>query len=246
MRPLAPLPALVLLALTALQPAPVAAAPCTPASCSGAFHGVTFESLTAGSPAEGSGVLDPSLVVTSVPWAFGAGCPVGSSRVIEELNPVPFTSYSSAGGTNGCLDGIHGMGHPANCVLDYDFTFVPGVTVGCFAIKLFDFGDYYPYGGTVHGATLTAYDASNAVVDVATLAGAAAVDSTSGDACLSQAGFPGNFTLSVSGTGITRIELRFGPSPDPNVGFDSIAYCELTAPTEVRKPSWGRLKARYR
>jgi hypothetical protein len=143
---------------------PAAAAPCTPASCTATFHGVTFESLAPGALVEGPGAVDPSLVITSVPWAFGPGCAVGSTRVIEEGGVLPFSSYSSASGPNGCLDGIHGMGHPANCVLDYDFTFAPGVTVGCFSIKLVDFGDYYPYGGTVHGATLTAYDASHAVV----------------------------------------------------------------------------------
>ena len=246
MRPFATRRPFVLLAFLLCCAAPAAAAPCTPATCTGTFHGVTFESLAPGSLVEGPGTVDPLLTITGVPWGFGSGCAPGVTRVIEELNSVPFGSYSSASGTNGCLDGIHGMGHPANCVLDYDFTFAPGVTVGCFAIKLFDFGDYYPYGGAVHGATLTAYDASNAVVNTAVLGGPAAVDSTSGDACLSQAGAPGNFTLSVTGAGITRVELRFNASPDPNVGFDSIAYCELSALTEVRRPTWGSLKGIYR
>ncbi len=240
-------PALPLLLLVLSFAAPrVSAAPCTPATCTGSFQGVTFEALVPGSLVEGPGTVHPDLDITSVPWAFGPGCPVGSSRVIEELDPLPFSSYSTALGTNGCLDGLRGMGHPSNCVLDYDFTFAPGVTVGCFAIKLFDFGDYYPYGGAVHGATLTAYDAGASVVSVATLAGAAAVDSTSGDACLSQAGMPGNFTLLVSGAGITRVELRFGPSPDPNIGFDSIAFCETSAPTATRRRSWGTLKTHHR
>lgn len=243
MRPLA---FLVSLALLSRLATPAVAAPCAPASCLGTFHGITFESLAPGALVEGIGMVDPVLAITSVPWGYGSGCPTGSTRVIQEGSVVPFSSYDTATGPNGCLDGTHGMGHPANCVLDYDFTFTSGVTVGCFSIKLVDFGDYYPYGGTVHGATLTAYDASHAVVGVATLAGGAGVDSTSGDACLSQAGFPGNFVLAVSGAGITRVELRFGPSPDPNVGFDSIAFCELTAPTAIPQPSWGRLKGAYR
>lgn len=246
MRTFAAMLSIVTIALVTTPSQPVGAAPCTPASCPGTFRGITFESLAPGSLVEGVGTLDPILVITGVPWAFGAGCPVGSSRVIEEGNLIPFKSYDSASGPNGCLDGVRGMGHPGNCVLDYDFTFAPGVSVGCFAIKMFDFGDYYPFGGATHGATLTAYDASNAIVNVASLAGGAAVDSTSGDACLSQAGLPGNFLLSVSGAGITRVELRFGPSPDPNVGFDSIAWCELSAPTAVPPRSWGRLKAVYR
>ncbi len=246
MRPLAPALSLALLAFAIASPGPSQAATCTPASCTGTMHGVTFESLAPGSLVEGLGTVDALLDITSVPWAFGAGCPSGATRVIEEGNVLPFSSYGSAGGTNGCLDGVRGMGHPANCVLDYDFTFAPGVTVGCFAIKLFDFGDYYPFGGATHGATLTAYDASHAVVDIATLTGGAAVDSTSGDACLSQAGFPGNFLLAVSGAGITRVELRFGPSPDPNIGLDSIAYCELAAATAAPRRTWGRIKSLYR
>lgn len=246
MRSFASVVPLTLLAFVACLATSAHAAPCTPASCTGTFRGVTFESLAPGSLVEGLGTVAPTLAITSVPWAFGAGCPVGSTRVIEEGNLVPFSSYSSASGINGCLDGVRGMGHPANCVLDYDFTFAPGVTVGCFSMNMVDFGDYYPYGGAVHGATLTAYDASHAVVDVASLAGGAAVDSTSGDACLSQAGLPGNFVFSVSGPGITRVELRFGPSPDPNVGFDSIAWCELSAPTAVTRRSWGRVKSIYR
>jgi len=234
------------LALLLVGASALAAAPCTPASCTATFHGITFESLAPGSPVEGLGTVDPLLGIASVPWAFGAGCPLGSSRVIEEGNVLPFISYATASGPNGCLDGIHGMGHPANCVLDYDFTFASGVTVGCFAVKMVDFGDYYPYGGTVHNATLTAYDASHAVVSVATLTGGASVDSTSGDACLSQAGLPGNYVLSVGGAGITRVELRFDSNPDPNVGFDSIAFCVLTPPTANRPRSWGTLKARYR
>lgn len=248
MRRIASVRSLALLAALALfGPSRALAATCTPAGCAGLFQGITFEAIPPGMPVEGPGVLHPDLNIAGVPWAFGAGCPTGVTRTIEEGNPLPFGSYSTAAGVdNGCLDGVRGMGHPANCVLDYDFTFAPGVTVGCFAIKLFDFGDYYPYGGAVHGATLTAFDASHAVVGVATLAGGAAVDSTSGDACLSQAGMPGNFTLTVTGAGITRVELRFGPSPDPNVGFDSIAFCETSAPVDVRRRSWGTLKAFHR
>ena len=241
MRPLALALAASLLAASSF--ASLAGAACTPAVCTGAFHGVTFESFAPGTVVEGLGAVDAHLRITSVAWGFGAGCPLGSTRVIEEGNSSPYSSYSTGVGvSNGCLDGVRGMGHPANCVLDYDFTFAPGVTVGCFSIKLFDFGDYYPYGGTVHGATLTAYNASNAIVGVGTLTGGAAVDSTSGDACLSQAGLPGNFTFSVAGTGITRIELRFGPSPDPNIGFDSIAFCETSAAVDVRRRTWGTLK----
>lgn len=234
--------ALVLSAVLLAAPSAAFAA-CTPGVCAGAFHGVTFEAFAPGTVVEGLGAVDPDLRITSVAWGFGAGCPLGTTRVIEEGNAIPFGSYSTGVGVNnGCLDGVRGMGHPANCVLDYDFTFAPGVTVGCFSIKLFDFGDYYPYGGAVHNATLTAFNASNAIVGVGTLTGGAAVDSTSGDACLSQAGLPGNFTFSLSGTGITRVELRFGPSPDPNIGFDSIAFCETSAAVDVRRRTWGTLK----
>ena len=230
----------------AIAVAPARAQLCTPGACSAVFHFVSFESFAPGTSVEGLGAVDPALNITSVAWTLGPSCPVGSASVIETGNLIPFSSYSTATFVNGCLDGIHGFGDTGGCVLDYDFTFAAGSTVNCFALKMVDFGDYYPFGGTSHGVRLTAYDASNTVVDMDQLLAGGGVDSLSGDACLSQAGAPGNYVLSVSGGGIVRVELRFNGFPDPNVGFDDITFCEIVGATPTRPRSWGVLKARYR
>jgi hypothetical protein len=218
---------------------------CTPAACGGSHHVVTFEGLTTGATVEGLGAVDPHLAITSVPWPLGPACPTGSARVIEVGNPLPYSAYDSGGVPNACLDGSKGFSDDANCALDYDFTFASGVTVSCFSIHIYDFGDYFPYGGTLHQVFLTAYDASNTQIDQAVLTVTGDV-TVSGDACVSQAGMPGNYALKVSGAGITRVALTYDAVPDPNVGYDDIAFCEESSPTPATHPSWGRVKILHR
>jgi hypothetical protein len=79
--------------------------------------------------------------------------------------------------------------------------------------------------------------------DVLTMLGG--VDLVTGDACTAQASEPGNRLFTVTGAGMVRVELRFDASPDPNVGFDDISFCEHTEPTLVPTRSWGTLKTRY-
>ena len=238
--------ALVASLAVALTVAPARAQLCTPGACGGTFHFVSFESFAPGTSVEGLGAVDPALNIASVTWPFGPSCTRGTASVIEEGNTFPYGAYSTASVVNGCLDGIHGFGDPGGCVLDYDFTFAPGSTVNCFALKMVDFGDFYPFGGTTHVVRLTGYDASNAVVDFAQLTASGGVDSLSGDACISQAGAPGNYIFSVSGPGIVRVELRFDGTPDPNVGFDDITFCEIVDPTPALHRSWGVIKTLYR
>jgi hypothetical protein len=222
-------------------------AQCPPATCTASHVFLDFEGLTPGTPVEGLGAVHPHLNIASVAWPFGPACTVGSAAAIEEGVASPFAAYGTAGSfPNGCLDGIRGFGDSQGCVLDYDFTFVPGVTVSCFSIRMLDYGDLFPFGGTTHTVTLTGYDASNVQVsqDVLTMLGA--VDLVSGDACTAQASDPGNRLFTVSGAGMVRVTLRFDAFPDPNVGFDDISFCELSGPTAVARKPWGELKARYR
>lgn len=221
-------------------------AQCTPASCDGTFQHVDFESLPAGAPVEGPGFVHPSLTITSVTWPFGPACPPTSARVIEEGNPFPFIAYSTSSGINGCLNGTHGFADPAECAFDYDFTLAAGVIVSCFGMRMVDYGDYYPYGGVTHTVTLSAYDAGNNLVDQTVLSVGGGVDSTSGDACLSQAGMPGNYFLSVAGPGIVIVTLRLDANADPNVGYDDIVFCEQSEPTPNVKRTWGSIKTMYR
>lgn len=144
---------------------------------------------------------------------------------------------------NGCMFGGWGFADLGNGggnttkKHEYDFTFAPGQTVSEFAISIADWGDLLPYDTAPimhHEAHLTAYDADGNVVDVDVIA----FDSTgagqngrlteeygdlsvSGDACTASNEQPGNYTFSVTGTGIARVEFRFigQQSIDPNVAL---------------------------
>jgi hypothetical protein len=233
--------------LVTLPLADASAQSCTPAACGTAFHGVDFESLAPGTSVEGPGAVDPALTITSLAWTLGPSCPAGSARVIEETNPLPYNAYDAgAAVTNGCLGGIRGFGDDAGCVLDYDFTFAPGLEASCFGLKIYDYGDYFPFGGTTHQVTLSAYDAANALVDQDVLSMLGGVDLANGDACTTQPGTFGNQLLAVSGPGIVRVELRFDAWPDPNIGFDEIRFCAYESPTHSQTASWGAMKDMYR
>ena len=234
------------LVATALAPGR-ALAQCTPATCTGSHVFLDFESLTPGTSVEGLGAVHPDLNITSVAWAFGPTCTLGTAAAIEEGNVTPFAAYGTAGSfPNGCLDGIRGFGDQQGCVLDYDFTFASGVTLSCFSIRMLDYGDLFPFGGTTHTVTLTSFDASNVQVsqDVLTMLGP--VDLVSGDACTAQASDPGNHLFTLTGAGIVRVTLRFDAFPDPNVGFDDISFCEHSLPTPIKRRSWSALKLHYR
>ena len=231
----------------ACTPAFAAAQSCPPpgADCSpGQLQLVDFESLPAGATVEGLGAVHPDLAIATVP-SIAIACPVGSAKVIEELNTVPFSSYGTPSGDNDCLDGIHGFGDAPDCVLDYEFTFSPGTTVSCFSIKMVDYGDYFPYGGATHSVRLRAY-AGVTPVDQEILTIAVGNPSPTGDACTSGATDPGNHVFSVAAAGITRVTLSFDEHADPNVGFDSIQFCLLRSSVPVAARHWSFMKTLYR
>jgi hypothetical protein len=224
-----------------------AGAQCSPAVCGVAPVHITFESLTPGSSVEGLGTVHPILAITSIPWTFGPTCTPGTAGVIEDNNTV-LVSYSTGPGSstpNGCLN-ARGFGDSAGCVLDYDFTFAPGVTINCFSIRMVDYGDLLPGGGGTHEVFVQAYDASNALVDTDVLTMVGNVNLVAGDACTAQAGDPGNHVFTVSAPGIVKVTLRFDASPDPNVGFDDIMFCLTGEPTPAERRSWGQIKTLYR
>jgi hypothetical protein len=230
-----------------LSHATASAQQCGPGQCvDGTFVLIDFESLAPGTGCEGLGALHPDLDVASVAWSFSPSCPTGTAKVIQENNAFPYASYGAGVSDidNDCLNGFQGMGDSANCVLDYDFTFGPGVAVTCFGLRMLDYGDYYPYGGAAHIVQLSAYDASNTLVDQDVLGAAGGVNLVTGDACATDNG-TGNVRLNVFGSAITKVTLRFNQFPDPNVGFDDITFCELLATPALPK-SWGGVKATYR
>jgi hypothetical protein len=231
----------------AAMPPVARAQSCTPAACAATHHHVDFESLAPGTSVEGPGAVDPVLTITSVPWSAGTpSCTVGSAAVIEEGNPFPFVAYGTpAAIDNGCLTGVHGFADDANCVLDYEFTFAPGHTASCFGMRILDYGDYFPYGGTNHIVQLAAFDAGNVLVDQDVFTVTGAVDLTGGDACSTGPNAVGNHLLAVAGPGIVRVTLRFNAFPDPNVGFDDLTFCEAEAATPAIRVSWGNVKGAY-
>ncbi len=226
---------------------PAFAQQCGPGAClDGTFVLVDFESLAPGTAVEGLGATHPDLNITSVAWPFGPSCTPGTASVIEETNLIPYSAYGAGALDlpNDCLNGLRGFADTSQCVLDYDFTFGPGVSVTCFGIRMLDYGDYYPFGGTAHIVQLSAYDASNTLVDQDVLGASGGVNLVTGDACASDNG-TGNVRLNVFGAGIVKVTLRFNAFPDPNVGFDDITFCELLA-TPSAPQSWGSVKGMYR
>ena len=223
-----------------------ASAQCLTCSTGSTLAFINFEAFPAGMSVEGLGAVHPSLNITSVPWSFAPSCTAGTAAVIEETNPVPFASYGTAAGANGCLTGTHGYGDDAGCVLDYDFTFATGVTVTCFSFRMLDYGDLYPFGSGAHQVDVTAYDAGNNVVDTDQLLVFGAVQALAGDACDAGPNDSGNHLFTVTGPGIVKVTLRFDASPDPNVGFDDISFCQRIDATPAAPNSWGSVKTIYR
>jgi hypothetical protein len=216
-----------------------------PSRCADTPVLITFESLAAGTSVEGPGAVYPPLTIQTAASPLYPSCTVGSARVIEELNPFPYGSYSTAsGGINGCLTGVHGFADSADCVLDYQFTFGPGYTVSCFSVLMLDYADYFPYGGSSHSVLMEAFDASNVIVDTFTLTEFGGTQLGSGDACDAQPGDPGRTTMFVTAPGIKKVRIRFTEAPDPNVGFDDLAFCLQEPPTPVVPGSWSGIKAR--
>src|SRR5689334_3499765 len=164
---------------------------CTAAG--GSFQTVGFESFSAGTSVEGLGAIHPDLNITGVAWPYmpASSCAAGSAKVIVTGSSSPYSAYSTSSSViNGCLVGTHGFADSSDCVLDYDFTFKPGMTVSCFSLRLLDYGDYFPFGGLTHQVFLTAYDADGNVVNQAVLTVKGGVSAT-GDACATE-GDPGD------------------------------------------------------
>jgi hypothetical protein len=207
----------------------------------GSIVQVSFEDLVTGASVEGLGAAHPDLNITSLANPnYPSSCAPTGAYVIEE--GVGTKSYGGGPSAlkNECLTGVKGFGDDESCVLDYQFTFVPGKVVDCFSIRMLDYGDYLPYSpADTHEVLLTAYDAGMILIDQDALSFTGGRQQTSGDACTAAEGEPGNLILSVMGSGIKQVDLTFTKSPDPNIGFDDIAFCIdslhcVTAPIGLR------------
>jgi hypothetical protein len=211
--------------------------------CTGIPSGVTFEALAPGTSVEGPGAVHPALSIVSSAGAYPP-CAVGSAQVIEENNPFPYSAYGTLYGDNQCLTGFHGFADAAGCVLNYTFSFLPGYYSTCFSIRMTDFGDLFPFGTTTHEVVLEAYNSANLVIDSDNLLFFGPIQG-GGDACDNQPGDPGQTVLAVSGIDIRKVVLTFQQEPDPNVGFDDVAFCLFEDPVPTIISSWGAIKSRF-
>lgn len=186
---------------------------------------VQFDAFAPGTSVEGLGTVHPFLNISS------AGDAV---TLIEGQMPANYGAPNGPGSISngGIVAGGFGditRGH------DYSFSFVPGMTVSQFTVQMLDYGDFNPVLASSHEVALVGFDASGAEVNRDTLVfasdgtGNPAALQLSGDAVSAQPGEPGNRTYTVSGSGISRVEIQYLsdglPVPsDPNHGLAVLCF----------------------
>jgi len=164
----------------------------------------------------------------------------GIGAAVKISEGVPPNAYGAISGTSSIANGGLAAGggfsdttaQGAKQAHQYTFTFAPGVSASNFSLHMLDYGDFNPTGNNSHFASVTAYGVNDIVVDTQVLS----YTSTgyvsgvwgdllfTGDAIRALPGQPGDWTWSVSGSGIVKVVLEFGPGFDPNIGFDTIKY----------------------
>lgn len=244
-----------MLAGSTLMAVPLADAPTTQVA--------GFDSLTTGVSVEGLGAVLPGLNIDAV---------TGTAVVIEAGNSVPQAYTAPRGFTvlnpgpaipNNCLEGPTGervdiaaqpdgvakgfsdiQARNAQMPQEIRFTF-GGSTVGEFALRVFDFGDFNPLRVTDHSLTMTAFDTGGNPIDVDELVYTSPADLNptssdrfgdlkfSGDACTAADDLsePGYHEFRVRAPGISAVEIT-AAGQDPNIGFDTIEvtdrFCAFT------------------
>ena len=181
-----------------------------------------------GESIEGMGKVVPDLDINAKGTAV---------RIAEGMNPFIYGAKINGVSVNNAGITFGGFGDPstqkAEKAPQYTFTFAPGTSVSEFSLHMLDFGDYNPTESKKHLATMTAYDASGAVVSKHELSYPSNGDNgstvygnllVSGDAVTASPGQPGNWTWRVTGEGIVKVVLAFGAGYDPNVGFELLAF----------------------
>ena len=150
--------------------------------------------------------------------------------VKKETTDISFLAYranvlTKNNTNNGCLDGSWGF---AVCPVDDSskrlaindeivFSFPVGVTVSHFSIDIFDYGDWYPGGGT-EPVQVSLKDQNN---NTSVYTFNSSASATLYDAC---EGTEGIKTLVINEAGITEVTLSFSGKMDPGVAFDNICF----------------------
>lgn len=190
---------------------------------------------------EGLGTVRPELNIST----SGGGTVVVTEgmppKAYDAPNPMPDRVVN---GNIGLLGGMHDK----NRVHDYVFTFADGVAVSDFSLAVMDYGDYNPRFATEHEISLVGLNSSGAVVDSQTVsfttaAGEMPRKGTFGgvpfnpyvqaDASAAR-GELGNYRMAVSGSDITRVEMRYNNNVLPNAVSDTLfavqEVCYLVQP----------------
>jgi hypothetical protein len=202
---------------------------------------VDFGSKAAGDSVNGLGAVHPRLNISSTNNAVvvkeGAN-PIAYGGNLQGPFPPPQDNAPNACiGAPGAGFADVGAGNftPDTKLHDYVFTFAPGTSVSGFSLRMVDYGDFNPGRATSHSVKLVAYNASGEIVDEDELSHSSAATVNplvvTGDACTAQLGQPGQFIFRVSGSDITRVELRSsnnGSSPnkpsDPHIAFNDLCF----------------------
>ena len=202
---------------------------------------VNFTAVAPGSSVEGLGTLHPDLNIST----SGNAVAVQQGDSTAVAYGAPNTSAGLGESVVNNAVGELGGFADVNKIHDYQFTFSPGSSVDFFAVKMLDYGDFNAALATEHSVSLLAYNDADELVSFSTLSFSsnAGVNPTSGsagnlqltgDAVTALPQEPGNFTFSVSGAGITRLEMQYENSTtetgisDPNFGLAVLCFVPET------------------
>jgi hypothetical protein len=202
-----------------------------------------FTTVPLGASVTGMGVVAPDLNITA---AFSA------DHVQEGVDPVLYGANLNGvhnseinGGIDTLLNGFGDLdAHTQRVATRFTFTFTSGMTATEFKLHMLDFGDWNPQETANHKVTVSAFNASNVLVDQQTLEYTTPITTNhlrnrfptssdkygnmqvNGDALQAAAGMPGNWFWDLKGTGITRVTFNVGGAPnfgpDPNFALDEL------------------------
>ena len=185
------------------------------------FSCADFNTIGAGNTVEGLGAVHPDLNIDA---------PGTAVAVADGAAPTAYLAPNDLGYINEGL-GSNGGFYDTALEHEYSFSFAPGLSVDLFNLRMRDFGDWNGVNATWHQISLIAYNANDEIVDTSVLEyttddqqrptssqfGSLYI---SGDAVTAEEEQPGNYTFTVEGTAITRIELRFDNDVVPGTPSD--------------------------
>ncbi len=174
----------------------------------------------------------------------------GNAIVLAEgIGPRAYGSPNGANSIiNGSIGALGGGFADIDQIHDYTFTFTPGITIDYFSLRLLDYGDFNPNMASEHHVNLIAYNGNGQQIDNDILSftsdgqriphGGSAGDLwLTGDATTAQPGEPGNYTFTVTGGGITRVELQFTSDLGDGATDPLFALSVLCFATEETPPA---------